>query len=225
MGGGGAAPALLAPFLVTHFSLETLPGTIPIFPLEGALVLPRGHLPLNIFEPRYVDMVRDAMGGARLIGMIQPRPGGALYEVGCLGKINQFADMEDGRFEILLGGLMRFRVEQELSAVTPYRQVTADYEPYLQDLREPPPLDATTRQALEEGLRGYLDAQGLSADWEAVKQADDESLVNTLAAVCPFDAAEKQALLEADDLARRAATLEALMRFSGDEGPHSSQVH
>lgn len=211
---------------MTGRPLETLPATLPIFPLEGALVLPRGHLPLNIFEPRYLDMVRDAMAGARLIGMIQPKTDDELYSIGGLGKIQQFSETDDGRFEILLGGLMRFRVSEELSVTTAYRQVRADYAPFMDDLKTPAPLDATTRAALEQGLKTYLDAEGLSADWDAVQRSDDESLVNTLAAVCPFASAEKQALLEADDLARRAATLEALMRFStGDDVSSDRKIH
>ncbi|MEM8827422.1 MAG: LON peptidase substrate-binding domain-containing protein [Pseudomonadota bacterium] len=203
-----------------------LPDSIAIFPLEGALVLPRGNLPLNIFEPRYLEMIRDAMASTRMIGMIQPREDGELYGIGGLGKINQFTETDDGRFMIVLSGISRFRVVRELDATTAYRQAEIDLDPFLDDFRQPIPLDATTRVSLEEGLKGYLDAQGLSADWESVKQADDESLVNTLAGVCPFDPAEKQALLEAADLPRRAATLEALMRFAGDAAaPGSDQVH
>lgn len=210
---------------MTGFEAEALPRAIPIFPLAGALVLPRGHLPLNIFEPRYLDMVRDAMAGPRLIGMIQPKHGERdLYQVGGVGKIDQFVDTGDGRFQIVLSGLTRYRIAAELDVTTAYRQVEADYAPFLGDFRTPGDLDRTTRDTLESELRAYLDAHDLSADWEAVRQADDEALVNTLASVCPFDPAEKQALLEAEDLPRRAATLEALMRFSG-ETPRSAQVH
>ncbi|MEE4350457.1 MAG: LON peptidase substrate-binding domain-containing protein [Pacificimonas sp.] len=204
--------------------IETLPASLPIFPLEGAIVLPRGNLPLNIFEPRYLDMIRDGSAGQGLIGMIQPKPDGSLYEVGGLGRIRQMEETPDGRIELVLSGLMRFRITEELTVMTRYRQVAPHYQEFLGDLRTPNPLDATTREALEQGLRSYLDENDLSADWEAIQSSDDETLVNTLAAVCPFDPAEKQALVEAEDLARRAALLEALMRFPGG-GPAGRQVH
>ena len=212
--------------MTSSISADGLPRRIPIFPLDGALMLPRGTLPLNIFELRYLDMVRDAMAGERLIGMVQRRDGEQLYGIGGLGRINQFTETDDGRFMIVLAGLTRFRTMQELSATTAYRQIEADYSDFLDDSRQPTVLDATSRQSLEEVLRAYLDAEDLSADWESIHQADDESLVNTLSAVCPFDTAEKQALLEAEDLPRRAATLEALMRFAGDSlAPGSRGVH
>jgi len=201
-----------------------LPVAVPVFPLTGALLLPRGLLPLNIFEPRYLAMVRDAMtasGAAnRVIGMIQPRARHdppPLFEVGCLGRITDYQETEDGRILITLVGLSRFRVQAELERTTPYRQVMADYLGFQEDRDEPPALSPAVRANLEEVLQTYLDSQGLAADWEAVKSADDESLVTTLACVCPFDPPEKQALLEATDLATRAATLTALMTFA--QGP------
>ena len=208
----------------TDVQLETLPPALPVFPLDGAMVLPRGHLPLNIFEPRYLAMVSDAMASHQFIGMVQSRPDGTLYDVGGLGRITQYSETSDGRYEIVLAGIMRFSIVQELSVMTAYRQVAPSYSEWLGDLRSPEPLDSTTRKALEMGLQEYLDAQELSADWDSVHKADDETLVNTLAAVCPFDPAEKQALLEADDLARRAATLEALMRFSSGDGPETTHL-
>jgi Lon protease-like protein len=218
---------------------EPLPTAVPVFPLSGALLLPRGLLPLNIFEPRYLAMVRDAMAATgaanRIIGMIQPRGPGAggdpfsnnaepppLFDVGCLGKISDYRETEDGRILIALTGVSRFRVQAELDRTTPYRQVMADYHGFRSDRSDPPPLAASARAALEEVLRAYLDAEGLSADWEAVKQADDEALVTTLASVCPFDPAEKQALLEAQSLAERAQTLTALMTFAQGLGGGSS---
>jgi uncharacterized protein len=203
--------------MTPHFSASSLPAAIPVFPLAGALMLPRAELPLNIFEPRYLAMVRDAMAGDRLIGMVQPKdaretPG--LYEVGGLGRITQFSETGDGRFLIALAGLTRFRIERELDVETPYRQVVADYAPFAGDWREGEPLPAAVRADLEASLRTYLDTQGLSADWDAVAGADDESLVNTLTAVCPFDVAEKQALLEAPQLRDRAGVLSALMSFA-----------
>jgi hypothetical protein len=193
---------------------RALPTQIAVFPLEGALVLPRAQLPLNIFEPRYLAMVKDAMGGERLIGMVQPAPDGTLYDIGGLGRITQFTDTENGRFLIVLTGLARFRIARELDVETPYRQVEADYSDFLGDFREPAPLAAVARADLEASLKTYLDVQGLSADWQAVANADDESLVNTLSTVCPFDPAEKQALLEAADVPTRAATLSAIMSFA-----------
>lgn len=201
---------------------DDLPAVLPVFPLSGSLLLPRAVLPLNIFEPRYLAMMRDAMAGDRLIGIIQPRGSDdppALFGVGGVGRITQFSETGDGRYLIALGGLQRFRVAQELPVVTPYRQVRADYAPYAADWGTPDPLDATSRANLESTLRAFLDAQELSADWEAVGGADDENLVNTLSAVCPFEPAERQALLEAADLAERARTLTALMTFGA--GPES----
>ncbi|GGE08986.1 ATP-dependent protease [Polymorphobacter glacialis] len=203
---------------------EPLPVAVPVFPLSGALLLPRGILPLNIFEPRYLAMVRDAMAATgaanRIIGIIQPRTEGEpppLYAVGCLGRIGDYRETEDGRVLVALTGVSRFRIAAELDRTTLYRQVMADYHDFTEDRDEPDALAAVARAGLEDVLRTYLDTQGLSADWEAVHSADDESLVTTLASICPFDPAEKQALLEADDLADRAATLTALMTFA--QGP------
>jgi Lon protease-like protein len=210
----------------TDTALAPLPSAIPVFPLTGALLFPRGLLPLNIFEPRYLAMVRDAMAATgaahRIIGMIQPRGPGdppPLFEVGCLGQIADYRETDDGRILIALTGLARFRVAAELSRTTPYRQVMTDYEGFRHDRDEPAPLAASARANLEDVLRTYLDTQGLAADWDAVRNADDEALVTTLACVCPFDPAEKQALLEAPDLASRAATLTTLMTFAGGPGP------
>lgn len=214
---------------MTEDDLETmapLPSAVPVFPLTGALLFPRGLLPLNIFEPRYLAMVRDAMeakGAAnRIIGMIQPRVSAegappSLYDVGCLGRISDYRETEDGRILIALVGVSRFRVAAELDRPTLYRQVMVDYHGFQDDRDEPEALSATARSSLEDVLRGYLDAQGLAADWDAVKNADDESLVTTLACVCPFDPPEKQALLEAETLSSRAGTLTTLMTFA--QGP------
>lgn len=205
---------------------DPLPTAVPVFPLSGALLLPRGVLPLNIFEPRYLAMVRDAMAAAgaanRIIGIIQPRNAGdppPLYTVGCLGRISDYRETDDGRMLVALTGVSRFRVAAELDRTTLYRQVMADYHDFAEDRDEPDALAAAARATLEEVLQSYLDTQGLSADWEAVRAADDEALVTTLASVCPFDPAEKQALLEAEDLPERAATLTALMTFA--QGPGS----
>jgi Lon protease-like protein len=202
-------------------SREPLPVAVPVFPLTGALLLPRGVLPLNIFEPRYLAMVKDAMAASgaahRIIGIIQPRSEGEpppLYDVGCLGRISDYRETDDGRILIALTGVSRFRIQAELDRTTLYRQVMADYHGFGGDRADPDPLALAARAGLEQELRAYLDRNSLSADWEAVKAADDEALVTTLASVCPFDPVEKQALLEAASLPDRAATLTALMTFS-----------
>lgn len=204
-------------------SLADLPARIRVFPLGGAILLPRAVMPLNIFEPRYLAMVKDAMEGDRMIGIIQPkgdwktdRP--ELFQVGGLGRITQYSETGDGRILIALAGLVRFRVAQELPVTTPYRQVEADYVPYAPDWSEPEPLAPIARASLETTLKAYLEAQDLSADWEAVKSADDEGLVNTLSVVCPLDSIERQALLEAANLPDRASTLTALMTFAQGAG-------
>jgi Lon protease-like protein len=175
-----------------------------------------------------------ATGAAnRMIGIIQPRSGGdherrnageppPLFDVGCVGRIGDYRETDDGRILIALTGVTRFRVTAELDRTTLYRQVMADYHDFTEDRDEPEPLTAAARAGLEDVLRAYLDAQGLSADWEAVHAADDEGLVTTLSGVCPFDPAEKQALLEAEDLPERAATLTALMAFAQGLGTGKS---
>ena len=199
-----------------------LPTILPVFPIGGAVLLPRGVLPLNIFEPRYLAMIRDAMAGDKLIGMIQPRRDGedkpGLFNVGCAGRITEYHETDDGRMVIALTGVARFAVARELDVSTPYRQVMPDFDAFADDAVEPRPLAPAARSALETTLRSYLDTQGLSADWKAVSEADDDSLVTTLSAVCPFDPVERQALLEARDLPARAATLNALMTFAQGSG-------
>ncbi len=202
-----------------------LPETPPVFPLGGAVLLPGGALPLNIFEPRYLAMIQDAMAGDRMIGIIQPKAHEddepdedaappELYSVGGLGRITEFAETGDGRCLIVLTGVIRFRVAREVEADTPYRRVQADYLPFLADTDPAPSIDPDARKGVENALRVYLDANGLSADWDAVAQADDDALVRTLSAVCPFEPVEKQALLEAADLTQRADLLVALMSFA-----------
>lgn len=201
-------------------SFADLPGVLRIFPLDGAILPPRGMLPLMIFEPRYLAMVRDAMATDQLIGMVQPRASPEserppLYEVGGLGRITQYAETGDGRFRITLTGLTRFRIVSEMTVTTSYRQVQADYASFAHDWAAPPPLAPAERMALESTFREYLETQELSADWDAVKNSDDESLVHTLAVACPFSSAERQALLEAADLSARTRTLTTLMTLSG----------
>ena len=208
---------------------ETLPGHVPLFPLAGALMLPRAELPLNIFEPRYLAMVRDALAGPRLIGMVQPRDFAdkpALYRIGGLGRITRFAETGDGRFQIILTGISRFEILQELDVLTPYRQAEISTAAFAQDFTDSPPLSAPARAGLEMALKSYLDAQGMSADWQAIANADDESLIHALASVCPFDVAEKQALLEAPDLAARTEILSTLMSFAPDQDDdHGPTLH
>ena len=198
---------------------EDLPESLPVFPLDEVLLLPRGNLPLNIFEPRYLAMVEDALAADRIIGMIQPRDGqGAapapeLYHTGCAGRICRFEETEDGRYLIALKGVCRFDISQEQESVRGYRRVRADWSPYEADLT-PGDDNALDRDRLLAVLERYFAAQEIDADWEALREAPEERLVTCLSMVCPFDAPEKQALLEAPDLAARAEMLTALMEMA-----------
>lgn len=182
-----------------------LPATIPVFPLPGALLLPRGQMPLNIFEPRYLEMIDDSLrNGHRLIGMIQPdtaHPGPEdkpnLYKIGCAGRITQFAETGDGRYLIQLTGVCRFRVDHELSVMTAYRQCRAAYEPFADDFIARKGEDDVDRKALLVALKDFLHANNLKTDWEGIEKAPNEALVNALAMMSPYGPAEKQALLEA----------------------------
>lgn len=200
--------------------LADLPAEIAVFPLTGALLLPRGRLPLNIFEPRYLAMTQDALGQGRLFGMVQPdargKPGAegpGLYRIGCLGRISSFSETDDGRLLITLIGVARFRILEELpQAAGGYRRVRADYADFVTDLleAEPPPLD---RPALLGALKPYFQARRIEANWDAVEQTPDALLVTMLAMVCPFEPPEKQALLEASEGPERAEMLVALLRM------------
>ena len=191
---------------------------IPIFPLPGALLLPRGQMPLNIFEPRYLAMIDDAMrSGHRLIGMIQPdtaHPGSEekpnLFKIGCVGRITQIAETGDGRYLIQLTGIARFRIEEELSEPTPYRQCRVAYAPFADDFVARKGEDEVDRASLLRALSAFLKANDLKADWEGIEDAPNEALVNALAMMSPYGAAEKQALLEAPDLKTRAEILVAM---------------
>ena len=197
---------------------ESLPARFPIFPLSGALLLPGGNLPLNIFEPRYLQMVRDAMRTEQVIGMIQPREAEvgdmppALFRTGCVGRIASCSETEDGRLEIMLSGLCRFDVARELEVDTPYRQVVGDFSRWRRD-RQPESPPAELKGPLLEALKLYFERQEIEADWEAIEEAPHAGLVTSLAMVCPFEPNEKQALIEAPDLARQARLLTALMRM------------
>lgn len=188
---------------------------LSIFPLAGALLFPRMHLPLHIFEPRYRTMVSDAMARDRRIGMIQPRGEGdhpPLFDLGCVGRIAEVEALDDGRYNIVLEGTALFRVTRELEVATPFRQVEAELLP-IPD--EPETLSLGHRAALETESRRFADAQGYAVDWDSVARLDDEALVNGIAQIAPFDAAAKQALLEAADLATRAELIVQLMQFFG----------
>jgi hypothetical protein len=209
-------PALAA----FHQSREDLPAEIAVFPLSGALLLPQGRLPLNIFEPRYLAMVEDSLASGRLFGMVQPDPslppgpnGPFLYRVGCLGRLASFAETDDGRFLITLIGVARFRIGEELESRRGYRRVRVDYSRYLGDLELDRPAAEIDRAALIGALRPYFRARQIDANWEAIDHTPDAMLVTTLAMVCPFDVREKQALLEASTTAERASMLVAIMQM------------
>jgi Lon protease-like protein len=196
-----------------------LPQMIPVFPLDGALLLPRADLPLQIFEPRYLNMVDDAMAGDRLIGMVQTRAGGDrarpnLAQVGCVGRITSYAETSDGRYLITLTGVCRFNAGQELNAATPYRQVRADYGPYEDDLAAGAASPLIDRARFAQALKSYLNHRDLDIDWDTANNAPIEALVNSLAMGLPFSTAEKQALLEAADLKTRAETLIAITEMT-----------
>ena len=188
---------------------------IPLFPLPGAILFPRSQLPLHIFEPRYRDMVRDALEGPGRIGMIQPQApddeGAPLYPVGCVGEIVGVEELEDGRYNIVLLGTNRFRLMSETDLDTAYRNAEVDTDAF--DESEPPPLSMTLRAEVEREARRLGDAMRLSVDWAAVRRLDDEMLVNAIAQVAPFDVGAKQAQLEAATLSDRADLLVQLMQF------------
>jgi Lon protease-like protein len=197
----------------------TLPAILPIFPLTGVLLLPRGRLPLNIFEPRYLAMTRDALASERLIGMVQPSDPAALgsnppvYATGCAGRITSFSETEDGRFLITLTGTCRFRIHEELPLLEGYRRVVPEWSEYIHDLEtevEP----AFDRERLIRGLKAYFQRHEISADWEAISSVPGERLVTSVAMVCPFEPSEKQALLEASDLNERARLLTAIVEMA-----------
>ena len=212
---------------------DPLPEIIPVFPLSGVLLLPRGRMPLNVFEPRYVAMIDDALGAPhRIIGMIQPLDEGragqppALYPIGCLGKITNFSENEDGRYRYLitLTGVSRFTVKEELEGRRGYRRVRVDHGPWRDDLSAQQ-IDGLDRPKLLATLKRYFMVNDISADWKAIAETPDDRLITTLCMVCPFSSNEKQALLEAGDPCARATTLMTLMematldRSNGDEQP------
>ena len=201
-------------------SAKDLPGVIPVFPLAGALLLPGGRLPLNIFEPRYLSMIDTVIAEARLIGMVQPALDGSeredgeprLCDVGCLGRITSLNESGDGRYLIALQGACRFRIMEEVTVRTPFRQCRI--APFLADLQEDQGADQVDRAGLLKALRDFLDANELQADWDNINQVDNGTLVNSLSMMAPFGPPEKQALLEAPDLKTRADTLIAVTEIA-----------
>ena len=229
MDGGDAAQAFRRAVHLMS-AAATLSGAtrLSIFPLGGALLFPRMQLPLHIFEPRYRAMVSDALARDRRIGMIQPRPNielakgepPPLFDMGCVGRIGHVEALSDGRYNIVLEGLARFRVLSELDAATPFRQIEA----LLETPREEVPLGLGVRAAIEQESRRYADALGYSVDWEAVGRLDDEALVNGIAQIAPFDVSAKQALLEAPGIAERAELIIQLMQFFRRYGEGDDRV-
>jgi Lon protease-like protein len=205
-----------------HFSprFEALPQALPIFPLTGVLLLPRGRLPLNIFEPRYLALVSDALAPPRFIGMIQPQEGRGdageppTYPVGCAGRITSFSETDDGRYLITLAGVARFTVTSELPLVKGYRSVRVDWARFRGDLA-PASSGGVDRKRVLAALKPYFQHRKIDADWNAVNEMADESLITMLAMGCPFASSEKQALLEADGLEARARLLTALFEMAG----------
>lgn len=195
-----------------------LPENIPIFPLEGALLLPGGDLPLNIFEPRFIAMVDAALGQGRWIGMVQPRQNqkdkGAemqtLFSVGCAGQISSFSATKDSRYLITLTGVCRFSITTELAQTSGFRRVEPDFMEFKDDL-EPQPLDGEQREDLFRALKDYLGWSGYDADWDALENTPDHALVASMAMACPFAPAEKQALLEASSLVTRTQCLVTML--------------
>jgi uncharacterized protein len=203
-----------------HPRFEDLPSEFAVFPLSGALMLPRGKLPLNIFESRYLAMIEDSLAAGRMFGMIQPDAnapasdaGEGLYRVGCLGRLSSFSETDDGRLLITLTGLIRFTIRTELNLRRGYRVVRGDFGDYQDDLTlDRPPADIE-RESILAALRAYFTRRSVDANWEAIRGLSDDGLVITLAMACPFEAVEKQALLEAPTDADRAATLLALLQM------------
>ena len=204
-------------------STAALPDTLPIFPLTGVLLLPRGQLPLNIFEPRYLAMTRDAMAGERLIGMVQPSDppiremNPAVYRTGCAGRITSFSETDDGRFLIMLTGVSRFRIREELPLLSGYRRVVPDWTDFAADRSADEA--GFDRARLTQGLRHFFTQRQVDADWSAIDQAPGEHLVTSIAMMCPFAPSEKQALLEAKNLDERARLLTALIEMTASAPP------
>lgn len=198
-------------------NVNALPNVVPVFPLTRALLLPRGELPLNIFEPRYIAMIDDAIASERIVGMVQPRPGQdekdaspLLYKIGCAGRITRFSETGDGRYLISLTGVARFRIEEELDTPLSYRKCRVSYDEFYVDLEPGAGEDDVDRSGMIRMLREFAESSKLEVDWTSIDAAPNEALVNALAMMSPFGTNEKQALLEATDLRSRAEILVAL---------------
>jgi Lon protease-like protein len=210
--------------------LDDLPAEFAVFPLPGALLLPHGKLPLNIFEPRYLAMIEDSLESGRMLGMIQPddmRPDGGtgpgLYRIGCLGRLSSFSETDDGRYLITLSGVIRFAIRAEIEMRRGYRRVQGDFSAFTNDLTDPSSAVALfDRAALLQALRAYFAHRGFDANWDAINQMPDDLLVITLSMVCPFEAAEKQALLEAGTPTERAQVLLTLLQIDTHEAPNDA---
>ena len=209
---------------------KDLPNVIPIFPLPGAVLLPRARLPLHLFEPRYLAMLDDAMKTeSRLIGMIQPceTPDGApdrLHSIGCAGRVTAMSETEDGRYMITLSGMSRFRMRGEVEGFTPYRRAEVDWAGFEADLGDEESDPGLNRAALMDLLNRFFEDLGLSTDWDSMESAEPELLINSLSMLCPFDPEERQALLEAPSLSTRRETLVTLIEYALHGGTDERQV-
>lgn len=226
--------------MTDHYrNIADLPKTLKIFPLRGVIVLPRSTLPLNVFEPRYLALVNDALAGDRLIGVVQPLPAGGkdegesplgkdviLHKTGGAGRITAFQETDDGRYLITLSGIARFNISSELQGDDPYRICNADWAPFKDDLNHGHGEDAVDRERLLKVLKEYLTVNDLSADWDGINNSSNELLINTLSMISPYGAEEKQALLEADDLKTRAQVLVTLaeMDLAGTDSDTGSTL-
>jgi len=204
--------------MTRHFALADLPEVIPVFPLPGALLLPRARLPLNIFEPRYLAMLDDVLRSEhRLIGMVQPYESESLppklHAIGCAGRVTSLSETEDGRYLIALTGISRFRIGDELDGFAPYRRVKVEWADFAADLGPAEDGEKFNRKGFLTVLRRYFKTVRLASDWDSLSEAEPELLINSLAMMCPFALEEKQALLEAPRLSDRVETLIALMQF------------
>lgn len=205
------------------FSLNDLPDIIPVFPLAGAMLLPRASLPLNIFEPRYLAMIDDVLKTPeRLIGMIQPMEGGrGMHRIGCAGRLVNFSETEDGRYLLTLRGVSRYRVLDEQEGFSPYRRFKVDWTSFGRDLGGVEEDASFDRPAFLDLLARFFETTKLTSDWDSLKEADEEMLINSLSILCPFEDEERQALLEAPSLETRRETLVTLMEFAlagGNDG-------
>jgi Lon protease-like protein len=221
------------PTTAGRLTLPDMPATLPVFPLTGVLLLPRGKLPLNIFEPRYLAMVEDALASPdKLIGMIQPtekeRKGHVqpLYPVGCAGRITSWSETEDGRFLIQLSGIARFTLGEEIATMRGYRRFRPDFNAYAADF-DTDESGGFDRKRLIAALKAFFAAEGLEGDWASIEQASDERIISTLAMLCPFNAEEKQSLLECATLADRAKAMTGFCeaRAGGNEPPPGALRH